>query len=180
MTCKRLFAGLLALLLLTAGFSACAQSLDVARSVSLAVRFRHDGTGFENAHFQLYRVASIGTSGSLTLQAPFNRYNVQLEGRSESEMAGVATTLEGYVLRDDIAPTVTGRTNANGYVTFEGLQQGLYLVLGDRYAADGMVYTIQPSMVQLPFWNEAEKRWDYEVVMNAKYSFAKASFSSLK
>lgn len=172
MTCKRTFSALLAVLLLMLSFAADAESLDTTRSVSLTVRFRHDGVGMQDAQFQLYHVASMDASGELTLLAPFTRYNVQLGGLSESELAGVATTLEGYILRDGIAPTYTASTNSNGSAYFEGMPQGLYLVLGDRYAAGDAVFTIQPSMVQLPFLHSVEGRWDYEVMMNAKYTFA--------
>lgn len=172
MTIKRIFAVWMAALLLTLGLPAFAQPLDAARNVSLTVRFRHDGKGLPGAQIKLYHVADVNADGGLTLISPFDQYPIQIEGRSESEMAGIATTLEGYILRDAVAPAVTAVTNQYGSAAFAGIEQGLYLILGDRYAAEGTNYTIQPSMVQLPFWNAAEERWDYEVMMNAKYSFA--------
>ena len=70
-----------------------------------------------------------------------SRYNVQINVQSESDMAGVASTLEGYVLRDQLAPSYAGSTDSAGTVAFPAsgkMQQGLYLVLGERYMLRGL------------------------------------------
>jgi len=163
---------LLAACILLAGAALAVESMDTGREMRITVLFRDDGAALANAGFRLYRVADVDETGKATLVSPFNRYHVQLDAQGESDMAGVASALEGYILRDQIAPAYSGSTASTGTVEFSDagkMKQGLYIVLGDRYSANDAIYTIQPSIVRLPGWNEAEARWIYDVIINAKY-----------
>ena len=163
---------LLALLLLPAGVLA-AENIDTKRAVQLTVMFRDDGVGLAGAKMDIYRIASLDKTGKRALVAPFNRYNVNINVGSESALAGLAGTLEGFVLRDKIAPTASGTTSGAGMAVFPRsgatLKQGLYLVTGGRYRRGSVVYTIQPAIVQLPYWDTAGKRWSYDLIISAKY-----------
>ena len=171
----KIAAAMLAAFLLLAGCALAAESIDASRDVSLTVQFQNNGAALSGAQFKLYRIASVDNTGKAALVSPFDRYNVRINVQSESDMAGVASTLEGYVLRDQLAPSYAGSTDSAGTVAFPAsgkMQQGLYLVLGERYIAEGIGYTIQPSVVQLPAWNAADERWNYDVTINAKHEAA--------
>ena len=148
-------------------------AIDTNRKVSLNVRFQDKGENLPGANFSLYRIANVDKDGKITLNAPFDKYNVELDMSSESALAGVASTLEGYVQSDGITPDYTRATDNSGSVVFSGgidqLQQGLYLVLGERYIRNDMLYTIQPTVVQLPSWNAVNLSWNYDVVIKAKH-----------
>lgn len=175
MTTKRIIkaAALLLLLLLLPACVLAAEEIDTTRAVQLTVSFQDDGMGISGAEMKIYRVASVDKTGKRKLAAPFDRYNVNISVQSESDLSGLAGTLEGYVLRDKLAPTATGSTNGAGLAVFPGsgrnLQQGLYLIAGGRYHRGNTVYTIQPTVVQLPFWDEIGKRWSYDVIVSTKY-----------
>ena len=63
-----------------------------------------------------FLIAQQNAQGHWTASAPFQRYQLNFDNLTEPD--SFATTLEGYVLRDDITPTQSGKTNANGFNTF--------------------------------------------------------------
>ena len=71
--------------------------------------------------------------------------------------------------RDDIAPTDSGKTNAEGYLYFPTggrLTPGLYLVLGQRHIQNGRRYDHMPFMVMLPTQDTQTGDWLYEVIVD--------------
>ena len=169
MKMNKLFAALLCITLLLAAAAMAAPAIDTARAVQLTVALRDDGAALPGAQLSIHRIASVGADGKLKVLAPFDKYNVKLDTGSESAMDGIADTLGAYVLRDQLAPAASCTSNDGGNAVFPDLQQGLYLVMGQRYVHNGRVYTIQPSLVQLPLWNAAGEAWIYDVVTNAKH-----------
>jgi len=167
---NKLFALVCALLMLFAA-NALAESVDLNRSVSLEMVFQDEGGGVADVQFGVHRVAALDADGKLKLVAPFDRYKVNLSVQSESDMAGTAHTLEGYVLRDGIAPMSSCKTDANGKAAFsgDGMKPGLYLVPGGRFVIGGKVYTVQPTVVQLPLRASEDAKWDYDVAVSVKY-----------
>lgn len=168
-------AAMLAVLLLLIGCALAEEKMDSGRDVNLTIQFHDAGEALSGAQFKIFRIASVDQSGKATPVAPFDGYNVQIDVGSESDMAGVAFTLEGYALRDQLAPDFADATNTSGMVSFPAagtMQQGLYLVLGERYVADNVGYVIQPTVVRLPAWDAAEEQWIYDVIMNAKHETA--------
>lgn len=165
---KRLACVFAALMLLMADVSA--ESIDTQQNVSLSIVFQDEAAGVAGAKFSLYRVADMDAAGSITPVSPFDKYKVKLNAQSDADMADTAYTLEGYVLRDKLAPAYTGTTDENGMLAFSGgMEQGLYLVRGDRCTVNGVVYTFQPVLLRLPSWDAAAQKWLYDVVIAAKY-----------
>lgn len=171
MKMNKLFALVLALFLMLAAYAPAEESMDPQKKVQLTISFQENGAGIPDAKFSIYRVADLDKTRSMILSSSFDRYNVNIEHQSESEMAGVASTLAGYVLRDQIEPNFSGVTDQKGMLSFSGEQvkQGLYLLMGQRHVYNGMAYTFQPALVQLPLWNAADERWDYDVEIKPKY-----------
>lgn len=172
MTMKRnkWFAAWLAVALVFCASAWAVETLDASRDVRLTVQFRDNGAGLPDAVFYLYRVAAIDREGDFAAVSPFDRYHVKLDQQSESAIAGVASTLEGYVRRDRLQPATSGKTGSDGRVAFPAqgkLQQGLYLVTGEPYTANGKTYSIQPALVSLPSQNQ--EHWVYDVTVNAKH-----------
>ena len=168
-TIKR-FAWLLVLALLWAN-AAAAEEIDANKDVRLSVVFQDNGAGLPDAQFSIFRVAAVDKNGSIELVSPFDQYHIDIENQSESAMAGIASTLEGYALRDHLTPDARCASDQDGKITFSGsaVKQGLYLVLGERYVMNGTVYTIQPAMIQLPAWDAVNRKWNYDVNIHAKY-----------
>ncbi len=172
MTIKKICAILFMALLMTTACAFAEEAIDVKRDVSLTVIIKDEGKALSGVQFRLYRIADIDEKGIFSLAKPFDAYNIKINSLKESDMAGVASTLEGYVLRDKITPYSMGISDKEGKVEFSKIRDmkaGLYLVVGDLYVENGAGYIIQPSVVKIPAWNQEENQWDYTVVINAKH-----------
>ena len=85
---------------------AAAQGLiDLNRNVSLTLTFRDGTTALTGASFDIYLVAKTDAIGELTPTDAFRSFPVNIRGENESAWRALASTLEGYVLRDRITPT---------------------------------------------------------------------------
>lgn len=170
--CKRLILLLLVALMLPVTVYA-AGSLDKDRSVSLTISYRDNGTPLVGAEFSIYLVATVDEYGELTTTDTFKQFNVDIWGKNDDAWKTLASTLEGYVLRDSVMPTDSGKIDQNGYLTFptseKKLSQGLYLVLGKRHTQGNCYYDATPFMVMLPTQDTVKNEWAYEVTVSPKH-----------
>lgn len=166
---------LMLLVLSTAAYAA--GMIDAQREVTLAISYQDGDTHLVGAEFCAFLVATADDVGELTATDTFAQFNVDIQGRNDAAWKTLASTLEGYVLRDGIAPTDSGKTDKDGTLTFptgDGkLVMGLYLVLGQRHTQDGYRYDAAPFMVMLPTQDAAENEWLYDVTVTPKYDSAK-------
>ncbi len=129
-----------------------AKSVDLTKSGELSLSYQDNGTPLSGAEFSIYLLASVDEAGKLTVTEEFAGYHVDFGAGNDTKT--LASTLEGYVLRDHIKPTDRGTTDSNGTLSFptgeEKLTLGLYLVLGSRYQQNDTVYDPQPFLVTLP------------------------------
>lgn len=147
--------------------------IDLDQDVGLTITYQDHGTPLSGAVFNIYLVATVNAYGELTVTENFAQFNVQIKGRDDDAWRALASTLKGYVLRDNISPTDRGKTNDKGVVSFptagKSLKTGLYLVLGQRHTQNGYRYDPAPFMVMLPGLNQENNDWIYNVAVNAKY-----------
>lgn len=151
-----------------------AGSIDTNRDVSLTVSYRDGNTPLQGASFSIYLVATVDEYGELTTTNQFRSFNVKIQGKNDDAWRALASTLEGYVLRDGLTPADKGTTNNQGTITFptagKKLTQGLYLVLGTRHTQSGYRFDPTPFMVMLPAQNLTTNTWNYALSVNAKYN----------
>ena len=149
-----------------------AGSIDLNRDVSLTISYQDGNTPLVGAEFDIFLVATVDEYGELTTTKDFDQFNVNIRGENDDAWRTLASTLEGYVLRDGIAPTDSGKTNDKGLVSFpttgKSLKAGLYLVLGHRHTQNGFRYDPAPFMVMLPGSDKENNSWAYDVTVNAK------------
>lgn len=174
--CKRLLALILCVLLIPVFLPeqvSAAENIDTEREVSLSISYQDGDTPLSGAEFDIYLVAVADESGELTVTEEFSGFPVNIQGENDEEWRALASTLEGYVLREDIPPTDSGMTDEQGMVTFptegKSLKAGLYLVLGHRHTQNGRRYDPAPFMVMLPGLDEEKDTRIYDVTVNAKY-----------
>ena len=150
-----------------------AGKIDLEHKAGLRISYQDDNTPLSGAEFQIYLVAAVDQYGELTVTEDFAQFNVQIKGSDDDAWRTLASTLEGYVLRDNISPTDRGTTNDKGVVSFpttgKDLEMGLYLVLGQRHTQNGYWYDPAPLMVMLPGLDQETNDWIYDVTVNAKY-----------
>lgn len=150
-----------------------AGSIDLNRDVSLTISYQDGNTPLVGAEFDIFLVATVDEYGELTTTKDFAQFNVNVRGKNDEAWRTLASTLEGYVLRDGIAPTDSGKTNDEGLASFptngKSLTAGLYLVLGHRHTQNGFRYDPASFMVMLPGLDKENNIWVYDVTVNAKF-----------
>ncbi len=163
---------LLLILLMLPVAAYAAGKIDLDRDAALSVSYIDEDTPLVGAEFRIYLVATADEFGTLTTVDTFQQFHVDIQGENDAAWKSLAATLEGYVLRDDIAPTDSGRTDQDGNLRFptgeKKLTMGLYLVLGQRHTQGGYRYDASPFMVMLPSQDTAENEWLYEVAVTPK------------
>ncbi len=174
---KRLTGVLLALLtavLLLPSQAHAAGTIDLRRPCGLNLAYRDGQTPLVGQIFSIYLTATVDEVGELTVTDEFAQFNVNIRGKNDEAWKKLASTLEGYVLRDRIVPADRGSTNRWGELNFpsEGktLTPGLYLVLGSRHIQDGVVYDSQPFMAVLPTLDQEADDWQYLVEASPKFN----------
>lgn len=174
-SCKRLCALLLTLAAaLTLPLNALAAgAIDLTRDVRLTLTFQDGETTLSGAQFSIYLVATVDAYGELTAADAFKDYSVDIRGKNDAAWRTLADTLEGYVLRDGVAPADSGKTDALGRLTFPtgsgSLTPGLYLVVGQRHTQGGTRYDPSPFMALLPSQDLEANEWVYDVAASPKF-----------
>lgn len=167
---KRIGAAALALLLCAlclAPASAFAAGFDEVKDVpcSLTVDYALDDGPMGGVEFQLWRVADISGRGYTPLEDIWS-YHVLL---GSGNWLVKANTLYGYLLRDGVAADYRARTDAKGTVRFEGLERGLYLVVGAERTRGDYIYRPTPFLISLPHTQDLYS-WTTDVKTYSKHT----------
>ena len=153
-------------------WAAPAGKIDTQREVELTVAVLDGETPLVSVPVDIYLVATVDENITLTATDTFAKYNVNIQAKSDAEWKTLASTLEGYVLRDKISSTGSGKTDDSGKLTFSigqaKLSQGLYLVLCQDHTQDKKNYEAAPAMVLLPGQDATGSEWQYEGTINPK------------
>lgn len=172
---KRFTASLLALfiafLLLPSTLSASGV-IDTDSACGLTINYADGETSLSGASFSIYKIADVSAYGEFTPTPDFSGFNVDIKGKNDEAWRNLATTLEGYVLRDSIAPTDKGVTDSHGALSFptgeSKLETGLYLVLGSRHTQNNLIYDCSPFIVMLPTTQSGA--WAYSQTVDPKFT----------
>lgn len=174
--CKWILAAFISAVMLTAlvfTSASAARMIDLNKEVNLTISYQDGGVPLADAPFAVYQVAVTDKYGELTVTEPFDRLNVDINGKNEDEWRALSSTLEGYVLRDQPAPADSGKTDKNGILKFPAagkkLTPGLYLVLGQRHIQGKYRYDAAPFMVMLPARDRNENVWVYDAEVYPKH-----------
>ena len=150
-----------------------AGNIDLNRKVELDISYKDGEIPLIGADFSIYLVATVDEYGEFTTTETFEQFNVDIRGKNDDAWRTLASTLEGYVLRDQIVATDSGKTDQNGDLSFptneKELIPGLYLVLANRLEQNGYYYDTSPFMVMLPTIDMEENEWIYNVTADAKF-----------
>ena len=170
--CKRMIPALLAALMLSTTVLAAGR-IDLDREAALTISYQDGSAPLSGAEFRIYLVASVDETGELTPADDFDSFQVDIRGKNDEAWRALASTLEGYVLRDGVAPADSGRTDTDGQLHFptdgRKLTPGLYLVLGSRHTQGGQRYDSMPFMVMLPTQDTERNAWVYDVLVSPKF-----------
>lgn len=107
---------------------------------SLTLHCVKDDVILENLQWDVYRVGSR-SGDTFVMDGNFAAYDIVIADFSDEAMAAYAKTLENIAVLDDaILPDFEGATDATGTLTFDKLENGLYLVCGEILEVDDAVY----------------------------------------
>ncbi len=170
---KRVFALLAAVLCLLTSVAQAAGRIDLSRKPTLTLSYRDGRTALSGATFSIYRVADADETGELTVRSEFDDFDLDIRGTNDSRWRAMAQTLESYVLRRELTPADSGKTDKSGTLTFptqgKKLPAGLYLVIGERHTQGGYHYDAEPFFVLLPTQDLEKNEWVYDVSANVKF-----------
>lgn len=174
----RIFALLMSIVLAvsvlpTAAFAAGKIATD--QPVTLTINYKEEETALANAHFDLYKVANVDEYARMSLTSQFEPYKNTVQSLSELEKLDqdrwleLASTLEGYVWRDDLTEIAGGETDENGILSFS-VNPGLYLVIGYLTTTDDFYsYSATPFMIFLPGLDRENNVWSDSVTVLPKF-----------
>ena len=166
---KRTLVLLAAVLCLLTSVAQAAGSIDLTRKPTLTLTYRDGKTALSGAKFSICRVADA----DVTVRSEFDEFDLDIRGKNDRRWREMAQTLESYVLRRELTPADSGKTDKTGMLTFptqgKTLAAGLYLVIGERHTQDGNDYDAEPFFVLLPTQDLENNEWVYDVSANVKF-----------
>lgn len=86
---------------------------------------------YSDVGFSVYRVAEE-VNGQYQFTKDFEGCGADLDVKYNSEREALISALSAYVKANAVAPTASGRTDSAGKLIFDGLMNGMYLILGER------------------------------------------------
>ena len=151
-----------------------AGAINPNKDVTLTIEYKHNKVPVSNVPFDLYYVASVDAYAEFTLTGDFQNYPVTVNGLTTDAWKALAETLAVYADRDQLKPLDSGKTNAEGKLSFPSkqpsLKPGLYLVVGRKLVQDGYTYTTEPFLVSLPNLDQESDTWTYDVIAAPKHT----------
>ena len=135
---------------------------------TLTISYRCDGIAFSDQSVKLYKIADVSADAQYTLESDFAASGLILNGiQTNGEWNVIRTTLETYILANNIDPMMTDVTDDSGVAGFDGLKPGIYMLSSLRVEQDETAYYFDSTLVALPGLN-TEGIWQYDVSAAAK------------
>jgi len=126
----------------------------VEKQGSITLRYE-----LSDVEFSIYQVGIVTDSGVVCTDQ-FKPYHVDINSEN------AAQTLEAYIARNKLEPLMKARTDSKKEVLFDNLTKGVYLTIGESTVADGVIYTVMPSIISIPYIENNAEHWD--VAANVK------------
>lgn len=145
--------------------------VDKESKCSLKIAFMPEGIKASGVNFKAYKVASVTDSYNFSVEPFFAKQEVTklLNNPTAESYRLVASTLSGIIASEStINPDYTAVSDSSGITSFEDINVGLYLIIGEVYKGEYAYYTPQNFMVSLPKLN-GNDLWDYDVFSDVKW-----------
>ena len=143
-------------------------AIDTDRECALTLSYTCDGVAFPDLEPKLYKVADVSADFQYALTSPFAASGLILNGiQTQGEWNVVRSTLDAYILANDLSPLSTAATDASGMASFGALKPGLYLVSSLRAATDDLNCGFASALIALPGLDGGGE-WLYQVAATPK------------
>jgi hypothetical protein len=134
------------------------------KACSLTLSYTCEDTAFSGVEVKLYRIAEVSADFQYTLTQPFEDSGLILNDiQTSGEWNVLRSTLEAYILANNLAPEFTSVTNSDGQASFDALKTGMYLAI----VSQDVRYQFDSALIPLPGLG-ADGRWQYQASVNAK------------
>ncbi len=144
------------------------EPIQISKECSLTLKYVHNQASFPDLNVQLYQIATVSSDYQYTLTDNFSGTNLMLNGvTSTSEWDAMRTTLESYIVSNQLHANFEKVTDVNGSVTFSGLTPGMYFAMPVQFNSDGVCYYFDSALVAVPGLDE-NGLWIYDVTVLPK------------
>ncbi|MBQ1270267.1 MAG: hypothetical protein IIY11_01280 [Clostridia bacterium] len=175
---KKTISILMTVMMLVTLTVSAAGKIDLEKGIDLTLNYAYDGTAIKGAEFSAYRIAEVDEYARYKVLEGFAGYEITgffdedgyLVDEEEGYWKNVATTLSGYMTKDKVEATAAAETDENGKAHFEGLEAGIYLVIGASHRQGNYRYTAEPFLIALPGLDHEANEWAYDVEVAVKNS----------
>ena len=135
---------------------------------SLTISYCSGGIAFSELPVKLYKIADVSANYQYTLTSSFEKSNLNLNGiQTVGEWNVIRSTLETFILVNDISADFNAKTDFEGKASFDALKPGLYLAITERIIQDETTYVFDSALIALPGLG-ADGLWQYQVDVTSK------------
>lgn len=146
-----------------------AEPLKEDMTSKLTLNYQNSGSGVSGAQFDIYKVADRTDYSKFKVVEPFSEYpvNYNFSEMDAEGWASLAKTLEGQVLQNNVTAMESGKTDADGKLSFSSdLKPGLYLVVGHKITISKKIYEPSSFIIALP--EQKDGKWNRNVTADVK------------
>lgn len=116
---------------------------------SLKIICKSEGYPLFAQNWSVYRVGELTGAGKIEFQGEFADSQVYLPDLSVSSLQDAASSLENFALLEPVKPDASEMSDLNGFASFEGLEDGVYLASGTKISKGNKIYTPAPMLIEV-------------------------------
>lgn len=144
------------------------EPISTNENCSLTISYCSGGIAFSELPVNLYKIADVSADYQYTLTSSFEKSNLILNGiQTVGEWNVIRSTLETYILANDITAGFNAKTDFEGKASFDALKPGLYFAITERIIQDETTYVFDSALIALPGLG-ADGLWQYQVDVTSK------------
>lgn len=144
------------------------EPISTHKNCSLTISYCSGSFVFSELPVKLYKIADVSADYQYTLTSSYEKSNLNLNGiQSVGEWNVIRSTLETYILANEVAADFNAKTDFEGNVSFDALKPGLYLAITERIIQDETTYVFDSALIALPGLG-ADGLWQYQVDVTSK------------
>ncbi len=144
------------------------EPISTNENCSLTISYCSGGIAFSELPVNLYKIADVSADYQYTLTSSFEKSKLILNGiQTVGEWNVIRSTLETYILANDITAGFNAKTDFEGKASFDALKPGLYLAITERIIQDETTYVFDSALIALPGL-VADGLWQYQVDVTSK------------
>ena len=131
----------------------------------LTIVLQYDISG---AEFSIYKIADISDSDEYVAVSPYDEYSFDLNVSDSESVKELIKKIENCIDDNGVEPYATGIVDSDGSLTFNNLEKGLYIIIGNDCKKNNTIYTPVSSLVRVPEKDD-DGSYIYQVTVYPKY-----------